>query len=173
VKEALQGVLTEVLNHPEPLNKLRPEPVVKASAAPPPATSVAEQGWLGRLAGVAQAAAGTVVHLTRHASARVAQVAPGWWKTIAAHLASGWRRLQMLWQGMRTYLSGLVGVAWQIRQPLLIALGVGSVLGLGCSVAGPVVAVTMSGLAGAAGALVVSAANALRRALASIKAQTT
>lgn len=88
VKEALQGVLTEVLNHPEPLNKLRPEPVVKASPAPPPATSVAEQGWLGRLAGVAQAAAGTVVHLTRRASARVAQLAPGWWKTIAAHLAS-------------------------------------------------------------------------------------
>ena len=67
------------------------------------------------------------------APARVAQVAPGW-------LASGWGRLKVLAQGCWAFLVGVAGTSWQARQPLLLALGVGSVIGLGCYLAGPLVA---------------------------------
>jgi hypothetical protein len=42
---------------------------------------------------------------------------------------------------------------------------VGSTLGLGCYLAGPVVSSTVSGFAGFVGSLVASAVNSLRRAL--------
>ena len=64
-------------------------------------------------------------------------------------------------------------VGWLRPAPLLvvmalvIALAVGALLGVGCYCAGPVVASTVSGLAGFAGSLIASAIQALRRMLAS------
>jgi hypothetical protein len=48
-------------------------------------------------------------------------------------------------------------LAVQFHKPLLIALGVGTLIGMGCYFAGPVVASTFSGVAGFAGSLVASA----------------
>jgi len=45
----------------------------------------------------------------------------------------------VLARALGAFLGSAAGVAWQARQPLLVALGVGSVLGLGCYLAGPVV----------------------------------
>lgn len=152
--------------NPTLLEKLRPEPAVNANLPVPTPLPVAEkkQGWLGRLAGTAKAAGGKVVNLARRTKARVAQVAPGW-------LASGWGRLKVLAQGCWAFLVGVAGTSWQARQPLLLALGVGSVIGLGCYLAGPLVASTVSGLAAFVGSLVASARNAVRRALAGMTLQ--
>ena len=64
---------------------------------------------------------------------------------------------------------GRLGLVWALRRPLLTALGVGAAVGLGCYLAGPVVASAVSGLAGFAGALLASALNALRRGLAGLQ----
>jgi hypothetical protein len=63
------------------------------------------------------------------------------------------------WEGT----THLLPVLWPCRIPLLLALAVGLVLGVGGYLAGPFVAATVSGLAGFAGSLTVSAAAQLCR----------
>jgi hypothetical protein len=53
----------------------------------------------------------------------------------------------------------------RFRKPLLVALASGLVIGLGCYLAGPAVASTVSGLAGFAGTLAASLVGRLRRVL--------
>ncbi len=80
-------------------------------------------------------------------------------------------RVKMLARALGAFLGSAAGVAWQARQPLLLALGVGAALGLGCYLAGPVVSSAVSGFAGFVGALVASAVNSLRQALLGISFQ--
>jgi hypothetical protein len=68
-------------------------------------------------------------------------------------------RCTRAWEG----ITHLLPVLWPCRSPLLLALGVGLVLGVGCYLAGPFVAATVSGLAGFAGSLTVSAVAQLGR----------
>jgi len=162
VQEAVQGVLTEVLTNPELLARLRPEPVPQTLPSTPAAQG---PGWLSRLAGAAKGACAKACNLAKQACAQVAHVACGVGAATRAGAAQVSGRLKMLARGLWAFLGGAAGVAWQVRKPLLIALGVGAVLGLGCYLAGPVVSSTVSGFAGFVGSLVASAVNALRHAL--------
>jgi hypothetical protein len=67
----------------------------------------------------------------------------------------------------RVWLAGFVvrSLAKRFRRPLLVALASGLVIGLGCYLAGPAVASTVSGLAGFAGTLAASLGGRLRRVL--------
>jgi hypothetical protein len=67
----------------------------------------------------------------------------------------------------RVWLGGflMAVLARRFRRPLLIALATGAVIGLGCYLAGPVVASTVSGLAGFAGSLAAGTVSRLRRIL--------
>jgi len=162
VQEAVQGVLTEVLTNPELLEKLRPETVPQAVPATPAAPG---PGWLSRLAGVAKGACAKACNLARQACGKVAQLARAGWAAVNAGVAYVSGRVKMLARALGAFLGSAAGVAWQARKPLLIALGVGSALGLGCYLAGPVVSSAVSGFAGFVGALVASTVNSLRRAL--------
>jgi len=162
VQEAVQGVLTEVLTNPELLEKLRPEPVPQAV---PPTPAAQGPGWLSRLAGVAKCACKKACNLAKQACGKVAQVTHCVWGAVCAGTAQASGSVKVLARGLWAFLGSAAGVAWRARQPLLIALGVGSALGLGCYLAGPVVSSAVSGLAGFVGSLVASAINSLRRAL--------
>jgi len=162
VQEAVQGVLTEVLTNPELLEKLRPEPVPQVV---PPAPAAQGPGWLSRLAGVAKGACKKACNLVRQACGKVAHLVCGVGASIRAGMAQVSSRVKMLARGLWAFLGSAAGVAWQARKPLLIALGVGSVLGLGCYLAGPLVSSAVSGCAGFVGSLVASAVNAMRHAL--------
>jgi hypothetical protein len=166
IKEAVQGVLTEVLANPELLNKLRPEPGPRAGlpipATPPPA--VKRPGWLSRLAGTAQDACGKAANLLRQACRQVAQRACGAWESLWSCLTKAATRVKVLGRGVGAMLRGAAGVAWQLGQPLLIALGVGVALGLGGFLAGPVVSAAVNGIAGFLGSLVASTVNSQRQA---------
>jgi len=166
VQEAVQGVLTEVLTNPELLNKLRPEAVPLGAPLPPaaPLPAVKGPGWLSRLTGLAQGVSGKVVNLAKQTSRKVAQRVSGVWQSVSASLTKASTRVKMLVQGLWAFLRGAAGVACRVRKSLFIALGVGSALGLGCYLAGPVVSSAVSGLAGFIGSLVASTANSLRRA---------
>ena len=161
VKETVQGVLTEVLTNPELLAKLRPEPAAPAVPPPPP---IKGSGWFSRLAGVAKRAGGKAVNLARQACGKVAQQARGACQSLSTCLTKVFTRVKGLALGFWAWLCGAAGVAWRARKPLLLALGVGSVLGLGCYLAGPVVSSAVSGCAGFVAALVASAVNSMRRA---------
>jgi hypothetical protein len=58
-----------------------------------------------------------------------------------------------------------VMLARRFRRPLLIALASGMVIGVGCYLAGPMVASTVSGLAAFAGSLAGSVLGRVRRIL--------
>jgi len=162
VQEAVQGVLSEVLTNPELLAKLRPEPVPQAG---PPTLAAQGPGWLSRLAGVAKGACAKACNLAKQACGKGAQLARAGWAAVNAGVVHMSGRVKMLARGLWAFLGGAAGVAWQTRKPLLIALGVGSVLGLGCYLAGPAVSSAVSGCAGFVASLVASAVNSLRRAL--------
>jgi hypothetical protein len=68
-------------------------------------------------------------------------------------------RCTQVWEA----ITHLLPVLWPCRRPLLLALAVGLVLGVGCYLAGPFVAATVSGLAGFAASLTVSAVAQLCR----------
>jgi len=162
VQEAVQGVLTEVLTNPELLEKLRPEPIPQAVPPTPAATG---PGWLSRLAGLAKSACAKGCNLAKQGCSKVAQLARAGWAAVNAGVAYLSGRVKVLARGLWAFLGGAVSVAWQVRKPLLIALSVGSAIGLGWYLAGPVVSSAVSGCAGFVGSLVARAVNCLRRAL--------
>jgi hypothetical protein len=162
VQEAVQGVLTEVLTNPELLEKLRPEPVPHVVPPTPAATG---PGWLSHLAGLAKSACKRAYNLAHQACGKVAQVARCFWGAVRARASQASGRVKVLARALWAFPCATAGVVWQVRKPLLIALGVGSVLGLGCYLAGPVVSSAFSGFAGFVGSLVASAVNSLRRRL--------
>jgi hypothetical protein len=74
--------------------------------------------------------------------------------------------------GRRLWLGAVTGAALarHFGKPLLVALAVGTVLGLGCYLAGPAVASAVSGLAGFAGSLLTGGLSRLRQTLAAEEA---
>jgi hypothetical protein len=66
-------------------------------------------------------------------------------------------------------LPALLLILWTYRKPLLIAVTVGLVVGLGCYFAGPLVASTVSGLMGFLGALVVNLLQRLRQLMEAVR----
>jgi hypothetical protein len=67
------------------------------------------------------------------------RLAVGSWRSAL----SGCRRLA-------ASAKGWPAVAWRLRGPVLMAVSVGGAIGWGCYVAGPIIASTVGGLAGAA-----------------------
>lgn len=85
-------------------------------------------------------------------------------RTTATRVIKGY--CNVTYSRLKNCCAGLLTLASLIssfRQPLFIALGVGTLVGVGCCYAGPVLASAMSGLAGFAGSLVLSALNSLLR----------
>ena len=66
-------------------------------------------------------------------------------------------------------MPALLMVLWAYRKPLVIALGVGLVIGLGCYLAGPLVASLVSGAMGFLGALVVNLLRRLRDVMEAVR----
>jgi hypothetical protein len=166
VREAVNAVIQEVLTNAELLRRLQPEPT-PVQATPPPALSqpnrsvqTLQHAWNWTRAAVAQKAS---------AAGRLLGQARSW---IGSQLRQSCAALRQrcqqavsrgtqAWEGA----THLLPVVWQCRKPLLLALAVGLVLGVGCYLAGPFVAATVSGLAGFAGSLTVSAVAQLGRLL--------
>ena len=95
----------------------------------------ANWGWVG-------SAAGTICRTARKCAAATWNSACWLWGQACQVAGAVWAFLVVAW-----------AVACRLRAPLLIASGAGLVIGLGCYLAGPVVASAFSGLTGFAGVL--------------------
>ncbi len=151
VSRAVEAALVEVLTNPELRRHLVPEP----KPAPQPSQSVS---FWSKAAGFVQGC-WMGAHRVLSGLWSATQTLAG--KALVAGLSAsrqGQRRLTNL--SRRIWLSVLdVSVFFrQLRRVLLVALGVGLLVGVGCFVAGPIVASAVSGIAG----FVVSLATALR-----------
>jgi hypothetical protein len=157
VTQAVQAAAREILTNAELLNSLNPKPV-----ATPAPQNVASKLWHGLIS-----AARSCWH---QASALVSQGRSKFSRSLT-QLAGDARELTrnvkrgMTSFGRRVFLGGVVLLAMisRFRKPLVVALGVGVSLGLGCYLAGPLVSALTSGLAGFVGSLVACALNRLRQ----------
>jgi hypothetical protein len=158
---AVEAVLREVLNNPELQRRLRPELSV---AEPAPA----KPGLVCR----AGAVIGRGLHHCRAWLAGKARSLRSWAATIVREglPALMGRLCQGLTAFARRVWSGVVVaavLAYRCRRALVIAVIVGTLIGVGCYLAGPAIASFVSGLAGFVGSLVASALNHIRRLLGS------
>jgi hypothetical protein len=165
VREAVNAVIQEVLTNAELLRRLRSKPEPPPEPAPAPSqpnrsVQTLRHAWNWTRAAVAQKAS---------AAGRMLGQARSW---IGSQLQQSYAALcqrcqQAVSRGTQAWegATHLLPVLWQCRGPLLLALAVGLVLGVGCYLAGPFVAATVSGLAGFAGSLTVSAVAQLCRLL--------
>jgi hypothetical protein len=148
VSDAVQQVLTEVLTNAELQNCLRGNQTVINEPQQPASPSFGQQvkGWFNPVARsvksvltVGRAKVGQVYE-------KVAETAKTCWAWTSAGLlkaseravnvaCAGWRRL---------VLTALL--VKQMRKQALVSLTVGTTIGLGCYLAGPVVAASVSGL---------------------------
>jgi hypothetical protein len=132
VAVAVRAAVAEVLAHPDLRPRLTPE--AEAGLRPSPIKRLLAAAR--RTANRGTAAVGRFFRWLGGAVCRL----PAMTRRLAAaslrRLAVGARRLP--------------GLTWRLRGPVLLALGVGGVVGWGCYVAGPLIASTFGGLAGAA-----------------------
>ena len=168
VAVAVQAAVVEVLTNPELQKRLHPAGGGKGwrvGAVLLPAVRLVGRCWAGLVAIVKAAwrkvasAAGSVA--TRAAVSTVrggADVVYGCRAAVARVTTS----VRMFW--IRALLA--LHVANRLRRPLVVAAGVGLLIGVGCYYAGPVVSSVCSGAAGFACSLAASAWAAVRRALA-------
>jgi hypothetical protein len=193
VQDAVQVAINEVLMNTELQSRLR-ETQNAATAQPK------VQGWFNWMGNAVKGSCTTAWSKVSWVCAKVAEGAQKCWswlcqkttqtaapirKAVSLGWTWCWRKLKNagIWSAERTMrlvagcrnlskgMSAVGQFLWHIRKSLVLALGVGCVVGLGCYLAGPVISSLVSGLAGFAGALFGSAMNALRRALAGVSLQ--
>jgi hypothetical protein len=158
---AVQAAVREVLSNPELLRRLRPEPA--------PAAGIAGglPRWLCRgLAGALRRCRGGLAAVPARGRQRVTEVAAT--VRAARQALVGRVRGGLSALGRRVWLGGALAglLARRYHKPLLVALAVGTAVGLGCYLAGPAVSSVVSGLAGFVGSLVAGTPSRLRRTLA-------
>jgi hypothetical protein len=160
VGTAVQAAVREVLSNPQLLQRLRPEPAPSAGKV----RGLASWLCVG-LAGALRRCWGRVAALAERGRQRVTEVAA---IVRAARQALADRvRARVKGFGRRVWLGGalVVLLARRYRKPLLMALAVGTAVGLGCYLAGPAVSSVVSGFTGFIGSLVASLLSRLRRML--------
>lgn len=151
VRDAVQAAVTEVLTNPVILEKLRPTATVQQPVPPQPSPKVqsrwqhfsgaVQTGWTW-LTGRANAAWSTICQFAQSCAGGIVVGAANTWTWAQSVASSAWALLVLTW-----------ALLCHFRKPLLIASGVGVVVGVGCYFAGPAVASTVSGIAGFAGSL--------------------
>jgi hypothetical protein len=157
VQEAVRAVLTELLGNPDLLRMIRESlaPIIPAdSHAPQPTKTNATVG----------ASSAFLNRCSAWTRARV---------LAAARCLRSWR--ERVHTGLYAARNGLrvgghfVGRLWR---PLLIAVGIGGVVGVGAYLLGPWVATVTGGLAGFTTSLAVQSMQALRQALGRVASAT-
>jgi hypothetical protein len=157
VREAVQATLAEVLTNPQLRPLLQPAPAATDPVPAPERRPVLRRvgSWLAgavtgawsktvgavrlswsRTTTALRLACGKTVAVVRSGAAAVVSKARQVYRRTAALLHGGWLRAQVLWQ-----------LARRLGRPMVMALGVGTVVAAGCYLAGPAVASVVSGLA--------------------------
>jgi hypothetical protein len=160
VAVAVAAALQELLTNPELRRSLRAEPAAR------PGKVYSAVGRLGRgLVGAARGGWGYVATMTGRCRGKVAEVVTAVNQGQAALVGRVRHSLASLAHRVRVGGGLALVLACQFRGPLLGALAIGALVGLGCYLAGPAVASVVSGVAGFAGSLATATLGRLRRLL--------
>jgi hypothetical protein len=164
VGKAVELAVKEVLTNPELLGALQaqaaPTTEPAKSAQDGSLTKTIGQAWQRTGAKVGEKAAVVGSWLSRACAWVGGCLQTGW-----AWLSGACGRVMACVAAVWSALPAMLMILWTYRKPLLIAVTVGLVVGLGCYFAGPLVSATFSGLAGFVGALVVNLVRRLRQVM--------
>jgi hypothetical protein len=158
VAVAVAAALQELLTNAELQRRLRDEP----AARPGKIKSAARILWRG-LVGAAQGGWGWFATMAGRCRGKVAAVVTAVNQGRAALVGRVRRGLTGFAGRARRGGALALALARHFRGPLLGALAIGALVGLGCYLAGPTVASIVSGVAGFAGSLVAGTLGRLRR----------
>jgi hypothetical protein len=156
VTQAVEVTLKEVLSNPEMLRALLPQPL----PAQPVAVEVVKEASGGSLSGRLSQAWQTTKAAVSEKATQTGLVLSRAWTWFAGCMQAAWTTVRSWGVAAWQMLAAVLMVLWAYRKPVLVAGIVGLVVGLGCYLAGPLVASLVSGLMAFLGALVV---NLLRR----------
>lgn len=143
----------------------RPEPQARAEGRSGGRVGKKVQKAWAWLTGKVCSACAATRALAKRAWSRFGQAVGSSWRSAGNRIQAGFRRatamlkVGWLWAYVAQRLANL------FRKPLLIAVGVGVAVGMGCYWAGPLVSSAMSGWAGGLLTLVAQAAGAIRTML--------
>jgi hypothetical protein len=156
---AVEAVLREVLHNPELLCRVQPAPAVVEPAPVQPGLVCRAGVAIGRgLRSCWSWFNGKVRSFRSRVATAVRAGVPALLGRACRGLTAFARRL---WSGVVV----TAVLAYRYRRALVIAVMAGTMIGLGCYLAGPAVASFVSGVAGFIGSLVASALNHIRRVL--------
>ena len=164
VGKAVELAVKEVLCNPDVLRAMRSQAAPQLMPEAQRSPTAARTGFLRRTWSFGRTTAGLWLGAfsSRLGRAR-AWVAGKLWQ--AARAVSAQARAVVANCGLAcSTLGALLPLAWQCRNQVAVAAGVGTAVAVGCWWAGPAVASTVCGLAGFAGALFACVLNGLRRA---------
>jgi ElaB/YqjD/DUF883 family membrane-anchored ribosome-binding protein len=165
VREAVTAVVKEVLTNAELLRTIQGQTVAVQEFPQPSTQNNAHPGSLKKVWCSVRKQLNRVAEQTRALIGKVqARVADQLQQTKAAlreRRDQIMARCRSIWQG----LPGLFLLLWQLRKPLLLAMGLGSMVGLSCYFAGPLVASLASGLSSIILTLAAQALLSFRRLL--------
>src|SRR5262245_24961079 len=168
VAVAVQAAVVEVLTNPQLQKRLHPAGTPRGwrvGAVLFPAVRLVGRCWAG-LVGVAKATWRKAASAARSLAARAAAALVRGGDVVASGCRAAAARVVSSVRGFWVRALLALHLARRLRRPLVVAAGVGLLVGLGCYCAGPVVASACSGAAGFAASLAASAWAAVRRALA-------
>ena len=166
VGKAVELAVKEVLCNPDVLRALRPQVVPQPLPEAQRSPTAARTDFLRRTWSFGRTTAGLWLGAVSSRLGRArAWVACKLWQ--AARAVSAQARAVVAHCGLAcSALSTMIPLAWQRRNQVAVAAGVGTAVAVGCWWAGPAVASTVCGVAGFAGVLSACVLNGLRRALA-------
>jgi hypothetical protein len=142
VEVAVKAALAEALAHPDLRQRLAGP---QAAVDPGPRPSA-----LKRLLAATRRAASRVVSGIGRFGRWLGRAVCGLPAATRRVAAAGWRRTVGGLRRLLVAVRGWPALAWRLRGPVLMAVGVGGAVAWGCYVAGPVIASAVGGLAGAA-----------------------
>ena len=152
IKEAVQAAITEVLTNAELHKHLRSGLVIDNEPDQPAVPSFGAQtlkGWFTWVAGAAKAILNTGLKKISSVCAKVAGGVKQGWNWVATGTINAGQQVVQTVRRCWARLVLIASLVKQLHKPVLVSLGVGTVVGLGCYLAGPVVAATISGFSSA------------------------
>jgi len=165
VRDAVKLAIIEIVTSPELQEVLRATQQQKAEQIEVPVATLVKPGIGERLWGALKATGKKIAGMMTWTCNRVRNGLSSCWTALKKLTLKVSQQVVTMVKGIGNWLTLVGRFAWQLRKPLLIAFGIGSVVGLGCYFAGPVVSSAVSGIAGFVGSLAASAVNGLRRML--------
>jgi len=159
VRDAVKLAIIEIVTSPELQELLRATQPQMTEPIEVPVATLVKPGIGERLWGAMKCTGKKIAGMMGWTCNRVRNGLSSCWTALKQLTLKVSRRVVTMAKGTWNLLSFAGSFAWLLRKPLLLGIGIGTLIGVGCYLAGPLVASTFSGIAGFTGSVVATTVN--------------